>query len=84
MKKMNISKVCYAISAVLVLGFMIHTIVDYNRYYNGNTLNSAPFYLWVVVNAVCLIVPAIIALVVGIVVRKKNKPICKPIFPSDS
>ena len=43
MKKVNVPKVCYAASILLLLGFIIHTIVDYYRYYNTNTLTSAPF-----------------------------------------
>lgn len=73
MKKVNISKVCYVISILLFLGFVIHTAVDYYRYYNTNTLTSAPFYLGVIVNIVYFIVPAIIALIVGIVVKNKRK-----------
>ena len=73
MKKVNISKVCYVISILLFLGFVIHTVVDHYRYYNTNTLTSAPFYLGVIVNIVYFIVPAIIALIVGIVVKNKRK-----------
>ena len=76
MKKINISKVCNAISILLLLGFIIHTVMDYNRYYNTNILTAAPFYLWVVVNTAYFIVPAIIAFVIGVVIRKKqNKQI---------
>ena len=73
MKRMNLPKVCNAISMLLFLGFVIHTAVDYYRYYYTNTLNSAPFYLWVVVNGVYFIIPAIIALIIGIVVKSKQK-----------
>ena len=71
MKKWKVSKVCYAVSILLVAAFFVNTIVDYGRY--NNTLNSAPFSLWGVVNLICFIVPAVIALVVGIVVEKRNK-----------
>ena len=73
MKKVNVPKMCYAASSLLLLGFIIHTIVDYYRYYNTNTLTSAPFYLLVVVNIAYFIVPAIITLVIGIVVKCKQK-----------
>ena len=73
MKKWNIPKVCCAVSMLLFLGFIIHTVVDHYRYYNTNTLTSAPFYLWVVVNAAYFIVPAIIVLAIGIVVKSKRK-----------
>ena len=71
MKKLNWIKVCYSLSVLLVIGFIINTIIDYSRY--NSTLNSAPFYLWIIVNAICFIVPAIIALIVGLVIKKKTK-----------
>ena len=71
MKKLNWIKICYGLSVLLVIGFIINTIIDYSRY--NSTLNSAPFYLWIIVNAICFIVPAIIALVVGLVIKKKIK-----------
>lgn len=73
MKKMNLSKLCHAISILFLLVFIIHTIVDYDRYHNADTLTSAPFYLLVVVNAVCLIVPAVAAFVAGVAIRKTKK-----------
>ena len=72
MKKINISKACNVVSILLLLGFIIHTIVDYNRYYNTSILTAAPFYLRVVVNIVCFIAPAIIAFVIGLVIEKRR------------
>jgi len=71
MKKINGIKLCYILSVLLVICFIINTIVDYNRY--NSTLNSAPFYWWIIVNAICFIVPAIIILVVGLIIKKKTK-----------
>ena len=71
MKKINGTKVCYGLSVLLVIGFIINLIIDYSRY--NSTLNSAPFYLQIIVNAICFIVPAIIAFVVGLVIKKKTK-----------
>ena len=73
MKRINKATVCYAISILLFLAFIIHTIVDYNRYYNSNILTAAPFYLWIVVNIVYFIVPAIIFLIIGIIIKNKQK-----------
>ena len=70
MKKLNGVKICYGLSALLVVGFIINTIIDYARY--NSTLNSAPFYLQIIVNAICFIVPAIIVFVVGFVIKKKT------------
>ena len=71
MKKINGVSVCYTLSVLLFLSFIINTIVDYHRY--NSTLNSAPFYLWVIVNILCFIVPAIIVLIIGLVIKKKKK-----------
>ena len=71
MKKLNKTKVCYGLSVLLIISFIINTIIDYGRY--NTTLNSAPLYIWIIVNAICFIVPAIIALIIGLVIKKKTK-----------
>ena len=71
MKKLNGAKVCYGLSVILFVGFIINTIIDYGRY--NSTLNSAPFHIWVIVNAICFIVPAIILLIIGFVIQKKTR-----------
>lgn len=68
--KKNIPRIFNIVSAILVAAFVIMSIVDYSHY--SNTQNSAPFYVWVLVNALYLIIPAIVVLVIGIVVRKKQ------------
>lgn len=69
--KENIPKICNIVSAILVAAFVIKSIADYIRY--SNTLNSAPFYVWVLVNALYLIIPSIVVLVIGYVAKKKQK-----------
>jgi hypothetical protein len=71
MKKLNGAKICYGLSVLLFIGFIINTIFDYGRY--NSTLNSAPFYVWIIANAIYFIVPSIIALIVGFVIKKKTK-----------
>lgn len=71
MKKLNGEKVCYGLSVILFVGFIVNTIIDYARY--NSTLNSAPFYMWIIVNAIYFIVPSIIALIIGLAIRKKTK-----------
>lgn len=68
--KNNIPKICNIVSVVLAVAFVIKSIVDYTRY--STTLNSAPFYVWVLVNALYLIIPAIVVLVIGIIVKNKH------------
>ena len=65
--------VCNALSVLLFLVFLINTIVDYVRY--SSTLNSAPFYIWIIVNMLYFLVPAIVARLVGVVLRKKQQTI---------
>ena len=69
MKKENIYKLLYAISALLVLGFAIHTIVDACRY--DSMLTSFPFYAFIIAHAVEYLVPALIICVVGSICKKK-------------
>lgn len=68
--KHKISKSCNIISLTFIVCFVIKTIYDYGSYLS--TLNSAPFYLWILVNTVCLAFPALILFIVGIVLKKKN------------
>ena len=62
--------VCNIISAILVIAFVIKSIVDYTQY--STTFNSAPFSTWLLVNALYLIIPAIIVFVIGFIVKKKH------------
>lgn len=69
--KHKISKLCNIISLIFIVCFVIKTIYDYGSY--SSTLNSAPFYLWILANAICLVLPALILFIVGIVLKKKMK-----------
>lgn len=53
----------------LVIAFIIKNVTDYSHY--SPTFNSAPFSAWVLANALYFILPAILVLVAGIIVRKK-------------
>ena len=69
MKKKNIHKFLYVISALLVLGFAIHTIVDACRY--DSMLTSFPFYAFVIVHAVEYLLPSLIVFIAALIVKKK-------------
>ncbi len=69
MKKVNIYRFLYAVSALLVLGFAIHTIVDGCRY--SSMLTSFPFYAFVLVHVIEYLVPSIIVFIVALIVKKK-------------
>ena len=62
--------VCNIVSAILVIVFVIKSIVDYTQY--STTLNSAPFYVWVLVNTLYLVIPAIVVFIIGLIVKKKQ------------
>lgn len=70
MNRRRISTLCLALAAILPVCFAVKVITD--RVVYSNTLNSAPFYLWVVVDAVYFLLPAVIALAVGLVLRGKK------------
>lgn len=68
--KKKIPMICNLVSLVLVIVFIIKSIVDYNQY--STTLNSAPFYVWILVNALYFIIPAIVMSVIGFIMKKKQ------------
>lgn len=55
--KQKVPMICNIVSLILLIVFVIKSIVDYTQY--STSLNSAPFYLWVLVNALFLVIPAI-------------------------
>ena len=69
MKKKNIQIICNIISALLAIVFVIKTIINFFQY--DTLLNAAPFYVWILVNAFFLLIPASIVFVVGIIVSRK-------------
>ena len=69
MKKVQAHKLLYGASVLMVLGFVIHLVVDYYKY--SATLNSAPFWIWIVVDALIWLIPAALALIAGYVAKKK-------------
>ena len=69
MKKKNIYKLLYIASALLTLGFVIHTVVDACRY--DSMATSLPFYAFVIVYAVEYLVPGLIVFIAGLICKKK-------------
>ena len=69
MKKVKAHKLLYGAAGLMVLGFGIHTLVDYCRY--DAALNSAPFRLWIYVNALVWLIPALLAFLAGFIANKK-------------
>ena len=62
-------KLLWGASALMVLGFLINIIIDYQRYKVSFT--SAPFWLWICVDALVWLIPALLACIAGCVAKKK-------------
>ena len=62
-------KLLYGASILMVLGFFVHVAVDWHQY--NTTLNSAPFWLWILVDAMIWLIPAAIAAIAGYVAKRK-------------
>ena len=62
-------KLLYGASILMVLGFCIHVAVDYRQYVASFT--SAPFWLWIMVDALLWLIPAAIAAIAGYVAKKR-------------
>ena len=68
--KKKVPMICNIVSVVLVIAFIVKNVVDYSKY--TSTLNSAPFYVWILANALYLIIPAIILFAVGAIIQKNQ------------
>lgn len=68
--KKKVPMICNIVSVVLVIAFIVKNVVDYSKY--TSTLNSAPFYVWILDNALYLIIPAIILFAVGAIIKKNQ------------
>lgn len=62
-------KLLYGASALMVLGFCIAVIISWRQY--NNVLNSAPFWVWIISDALVWLLPALIAFVAGFVAKKR-------------
>ena len=69
MRKVQAHKLLYGASVLMVLGFCIHLGVDYHQY--NTTLNSAPFWVWILVDALIWLLPAIFAFFAGFIAQKR-------------
>ena len=69
MKKVQTYKLLYGAAVLMIIGFFIHVIVDYCQY--NTTLNSAPFWLWILADSFIWLMPAALAFAAGFVAKKK-------------
>ena len=71
MKKENIYKFLYLLSALLVAGFAIDTGVDIYKYNTGGYLGSAPLSVYILINAVEYLLLSLAFFIAGLICKKK-------------
>ena len=62
-------KLLYGASVLMVLGFVIHLFLDYQKYKASFT--SAPFWIWICADALPWLLPASVAALAGYVAKKR-------------
>lgn len=67
-KRRAIAVILYVIGVLFVIGFGILLWKDYTVHY---PYGSAPFYLYVIERAIELLVPAVLCVAVGIIIKRK-------------
>ena len=70
MKKVSIFKLLFVLSILLLVVFVVNTIIDYINY--STTLNSAPFSVFILVNAIMFILPSIVLAIIGFIIKRKS------------
>ena len=70
MKKKKISKILDILSAILTLVFVVKVVIDYITY--KTALNSAPFYLWIIIDAIYFLVPVCVLEIIKMVFKRKR------------
>ncbi len=70
MKKENVYKILYAISAILVIVFIVASGVDVYKYNTGGYIGSAPLWLYILLRAIQFVLPSIIVFVIAIICKK--------------
>jgi len=70
-KRKTVSKVLFIISALLLIAFVVETCIDYGNY--NSMLNSAPFSVFILVNAIMFILPSAILAIIGFIIKRKSK-----------
>lgn len=68
--KKKITTICKVLSVVLVITFIVLNIIDYVNY--NPMVTSAPYYVNLLVNALFLLIPAVIVFIIGIIIEKRH------------
>ena len=67
-KRRAIAAILYVIGVLFVIGFGILLWKDYMVHY---PYGSAPFYLYVIERAIELLIPAVLCVAAGIIIKRK-------------
>ena len=70
MKKEKLLKICNLVAFIFALSFLLQLARDWHVY--NTTLNSAPFYLWVLADALQYLMPAAVMFLIGRVVKHQK------------
>jgi uncharacterized membrane protein len=74
MKRRRIVKLCNVIGLLLLVGFAVKTIMDGIRYYGQfPPMTSAPFYVFILLNAFYFVFPAIVMFLIGFVMYRAGR-----------
>ena len=73
MKKENICKLFYVISALFLLAFAVGFGIDTYKYYANIYLGSAPLYVYALGRFIEFILPSIIFFVIARICKRKLK-----------
>ena len=71
MKRKTVCKILYVASALLLLLFLTASCIDAYKYYTGIYLGSAPFYLYLLLRGVQLLLPCFLTFIIAVIVKKK-------------
>ena len=67
---MKLYKWLFSAALLLTLGFCVAVVVGWFRY--DRVLNSAPFWVWIMTDALLWLLPALTALLAGCIAKKKS------------
>ena len=70
MKTVRIKKALKISSFILIGIFLIKTAFDYPQYLKS--FGSAPFSVWILMNAIYFLLPALILYIISICIKKKD------------
>ncbi|MDE7229418.1 MAG: hypothetical protein K2N56_02955 [Oscillospiraceae bacterium] len=74
MKTKTVTFALFAGSAAFINAFAVKTLVDWRNY--RSSINSAPFSVWILMNALYFIVPAVILSAAALFVLGKTRVLC--------